>query len=259
MGYAIIRTNKISQLNSINAVLRHNRREVEVASATKGIKNPKLIFPQIEKNQAIGSYSQFLNSRLTQTGKRTRRDAIRGVEVLMSFSKNSLAESELKNWVKDSVEFVADFFGGWGNIYDVQFHADELTPNEDGTSLSPSYHIHALISPIIDGRLCTKEYLGGKVKMQNLQTQYADKMQKYGLQRGKPKEYTRAVHKNSVDYHLENHRKQLEHEAYREMFGEPISWNLERRMKFYDIVDRKQKETNTKKRNKAKLNILEER
>jgi hypothetical protein len=257
MGYAIIRTNKINNLNSINAVLRHNRREVEVASATKSVKNPKLIFPQIEENQKLGTYANFLNSRLKQTGKRTRKDAVRGVEVLLSFSKNSLAESELKNWVKDSVDFVAEFFG-WQNIYDVQLHADELTPNDDGT-LSPSYHLHALVAPIKDGRLCCKEFLGGKEKMKNLQTQYADKMQKYGLQRGKPKEYTRAVHKNSVDYHLENHRKQLEHEAYREMFGEPISWNLERRMKFYDIVDRKQKEINTKKRNKAKLNILEER
>lgn len=258
MGYAIIRTNKISQLNSINAVLRHNRREVEVASATKGIKNPKLLFPQIEKNQAIGSYAQFLNSRLTQTGKRTRKDAIRGVEVLMSFSKNSLAESELKNWVKDSVEFVADFFGGWDNIYDIQMHADELTPNEDGT-LSPSYHLHALVAPIKGGRLCCKEFLGGREKMKSLQTQYADKMQKYGLKRGKPKEYTRAVHKNSVDYHLENHRKQLEHEAYREIFGEPISWNLERRMKFYDIVDKKQKEITKNKKGKIKINTLEER
>lgn len=258
MGYAIIRTNKISNLNSINAVLRHNRREVEVPSATKSIKNPKLIFPQIEENQKLGTYANFLNCRLKETKKRTRHDAVRGVEVLLSFSKNSLKENELKNWIKDSVEFVADFFGGWQNVYDVQLHADELTPNENG-SLSPSYHLHALVAPIKDGRLCCKEFLGGREKMKNLQTQYAEKMEKYGLERGKPKEYTRAVHKSSVDYHLENHRKQLEHEAYREMFGEPITWNLEKRMKFYDIVDRKQKSITKKKKDKIKLNTIDER
>lgn len=248
MGYAIIRTNKISHLSSINAVLRHNRREVEVPSATKGIKNPKLIFPQIEENQKLGTYSQFLKSRLTYDGKRIRKDAVRGVEVVMTFSKDSISKSELKNWVRESVTFCADYFGGWENIYDVQLHVDEATT-----------HLHLLLAPIKDGKLKCTEYLGGKEKMRNLQTQYADKMKKFGLERGKSKEFTRAVHKNSIDYHLENNRQQLEHEAYRKMFGEPISWDLERRMTFYDIVDKKQKELYSKRKEKIKLNTIEER
>ena len=53
MGYAIIRTNKIKEISSINAVLRHNRRKVEVPSASPNIKNPKLVFPQIKENQKL--------------------------------------------------------------------------------------------------------------------------------------------------------------------------------------------------------------
>lgn len=244
MGYAIIRTNKIKHLSSINAVLRHNRREVEVPSASPDIKNPKLIFSQIEENKKLGSYSQFLKKRINPDGRRIRKDAVRGVEVLMSFSKGSITQDELKDWVKDSVSFCADFFGGWRNIYDAQLHIDEETP-----------HLHLLVAPLKDGKLKCTEYLGGKEKMQNLQTQYAEKMKKYGLERGKSKEFTRAVHKNSVDYHLENNRKFIEYEAYKEMFGEPLNWNLEKRIEFYNIVDKIDKRVNPPKNKSIKFNI----
>lgn len=244
MGYAIIRTNKISSLSAINGVLRHNQRKVEVPSANPNIKNPKLIFPQIEENKKLGSYSKFLKSRITDKSRRIRKDAVRAVEVLMSFSDGSITQDEMKNWVRDSVEFCAEFFGGWENIYDAQFHIDEKTP-----------HLHLLVAPLKDGKLKCTEYLGGKEKMQNLQTQYAERMKKYGLERGKSKEFTRAVHKNSVDYHLENNRKFIEHEAYKEMFGEPLNWNLEKRMEFYNIVDKIDKRVNPPKNKSIKFNI----
>ena len=246
MGYAIIRTNKISSISAINGVLRHNQRKVQVPSANPNIKNPKLIFPQIEENQKLGSYAKFLKSRIKPDGRRIRKDAVRGVEVLMSFSKGSITQDELKDWVKDSVSFCADFFGGWENIYDIQLHVDEEAATE---------HLHALILPCKDGKLKCTEYLGGKEKMQNLQTQYAERMKKYGLERGKSKEFTRAVHKNSVDYHLENNRNFIEHEAYKEMFGEPLNWNLEKRMEFYNIVDKIDKSVNPPKNKNIKLNI----
>lgn len=162
MGYAILRTSKISSLAGVQAVLRHNRREVNVVSVVNDRKNPKIIIPSIEENQKLGTYSKFFKERTK--GQTIRKNAVRGVEVIMTFSKDSISSKELKAWLKASADFLANKFGGYGNIYDIQIHLDEIG----------ECHAHAVIIPIDEkGKLNCRYYLGGADKMRKLQDDYA--------------------------------------------------------------------------------------
>lgn len=55
-------------------------------------------------------------------------------------------------------------------------HRDE---GEEGSA-----HIHAMVIPITEGRLCAKEFMNGRAHMRNMQTSYAEQMKPLGLERG---------------------------------------------------------------------------
>jgi hypothetical protein len=94
--------------------------------------------------------------------------------------KNS---NKFKAWVNDSCKFLIDEFGK-DNVKKINLHMDETTP-----------HIHVLIIPKKDKKLNYKHFLGGsKYRLSEFQTDYAKRMEKYGLERGK--EGSKAKHQD---------------------------------------------------------------
>ena len=127
-----------------------------------------------------GTLQEDIQARILKgkTSKRKiRTDAVKYIGIISSGSHDQMKEIENKgdllNCANDSFEYVAKTFGK-ENIIRASLHMDEKTP-----------HIHFGIVPITsDGRLSAKVFLDGKSKLREMQTDYSEKMAKYGLERG---------------------------------------------------------------------------
>lgn len=109
---------------------------------------------------------------------------------------------EIERWAKDIYGFVCREFGE-ENVASFIVHLDETGP-----------HAHCVFVPLTpDGRLCSKEVLGGKNKieakqhMRDLHTRIAEVNRKYGLNRGDDIYETGARHRSTAEYNRDLHRE----------------------------------------------------
>lgn len=113
-----------------------------------------------------------------------------------------IRQPEIEQWAKDIYGFVCREFGE-ENIASFIVHLDETGP-----------HAHCVFVPLTaDGRLCSKEVLGGKNKieakqhMRDLHTRLAEVNRKYGLNRGDDIYETGARHRSTAEYNRDLHRE----------------------------------------------------
>lgn len=113
-----------------------------------------------------------------------------------------IRQPEIERWAKDVYGFVCREFGE-ENIASFIVHLDEVNP-----------HAHCVFVPVTaDGRLCSKEVIGGKTKieaqkhMRELHTRFADVNRKYGLDRGDDIHETGARHRSTAEYNRDLHRE----------------------------------------------------
>lgn len=111
-------------------------------------------------------------------------------------------QPEIEQWAKDIYGFVCREFGE-ENIASFIVHLDETGP-----------HAHCVFVPLTaDGRLSSKEVLGGKNKieakqhMRDLHTRLAEVNRKYGLDRGDDIQVTGARHRSTAEYNRDLHRE----------------------------------------------------
>ena len=111
-------------------------------------------------------------------------------------------QPEIEQWAKDVYGFVCREFGE-ENIASFIVHLDETGP-----------HAHCVFVPLTaDGRLCSKEVLGGKNKIEaqqhmwDLHTRLAEVNRKYGLDRGDDIQVTGARHRSTAEYNRDLHRE----------------------------------------------------
>lgn len=226
MGYAIMRLRKIKSMQTISAAIKHNHRQKECKSVVQeDKKNPILKFSKMCEETKL-PYKKFLKNK-TQ-GQKIRKNAVLAVEVILTFSSGAISDENIKPWIEKSAEFLANNFGGWGNIYDISYHADETSP-----------HLHALLTPIDEkGKLNATHFLGGSKKLIQLQDRYAEDMKAFGLERGKSKQTTKAEHISSYQWHKQQAQKSAELEAYKKLFGEPIDFSLDDKLNYYDSYNK---------------------
>lgn len=122
-----------------------------------------------------------VNARIAEgyKGKKgIRKDAVKALRYVLTGSHERMKELEAKpqdfeKWVKSNFDFLAEKHGR-ENIVRFSVHMDETTP-----------HIHAVVVPLTrTGGLSTKEMLGGPSELKALQSDYAQKMEAFGLSRG---------------------------------------------------------------------------
>ena len=113
-----------------------------------------------------------------------------------------MRQPEVERWAKDVYGFVCREFGE-ENIASFIVHLDETGP-----------HAHCVFVPLTaDGRLSSKEVLGGKNKfeakqhMRDLHTRLAEVNRKYGLDRGDDIHETGARHRSTAEYNHDLHRE----------------------------------------------------
>jgi chaperonin cofactor prefoldin len=193
MGYAVLHINKGGK--SAKGLGNHNDRQRAVLNADPEKRGDNFRIVPVEDNKGnislkAKTFSHYtpekdLDTRIKERikegykgTKEIRQDAVKHLDVILTGSHKEMKEVEkdtknLIGWAADNYRFMAEKFG-IDNIVSFTVHLDERTP-----------HIHATVVPLTpDGRLSAKEMMGDRKKLQKLQTDYATKMQPYGLERG---------------------------------------------------------------------------
>lgn len=184
MAFAIVRTAKLKSAGNIGGLNAHMTRTMEVPNAD----------PDLAKynSRPIGStdLNADVQARLREAGiTKTRKGAVLAVEHLMTASPEHFGsyvklneQGEKRLWLrtdrwqafeKASIEWLQERYGK-ENLVNVTVHKDETTP-----------HLHAVIVPIDSkGKLNCRDFLGGRDKLRDLQTSFAQKVKPQGLERG---------------------------------------------------------------------------
>ena len=122
-----------------------------------------------------------------------RKDAVRFQTHILTGSHEQMKaifadEDKKEQWVKANKDWLSERYGQ-ENIVRFTLHVDEKTP-----------HIHAVTVPITkDGRLSAKDYANGRKALREMQTDYAKKMEVFGLKRGL--ERTGVKHETATEYY----------------------------------------------------------
>ena len=176
MNYAILRTKKIKK-SSLGGMTSHIARTRETLNADQEKKEENIILAGVDAKEAHIELLERINAIEATNGRKTRKDAVACIEVLMTTSPEYMqgADSDkVQEWAEKSIEWTNEHFGK-NNMVSATLHLDETTP-----------HIHAMVIPENDkGKLCAKDWLGGRDKLSAMQDEYAEHMQSLSLERGK--------------------------------------------------------------------------
>ena len=176
--YAIIGIAKLKSAGNISGVLSHMTRQRETPNSN-GRENNVLIQPQ-----PLPEIMEYIKSFMP------RRNAVLAYDVLLTASPDFFtgkSETQLQEWAEASVKWACDKFGR-DNVKAAVMHRDETTP-----------HISLLIVPEHEQKLNARYYTGGRQKMRELWTQYAQAVKRFGLKRGR--EFSPAKHKEIKEFY----------------------------------------------------------
>ena len=184
--YAVFRIVKLKGLDDIGRVCKHDSRDKEHL--------PDNVDPKRSKDNILvkGSGDSIEEFKKRTEGIKIRSNAVLGYDAVCTFSnKVTLNEKELKKWSSTSFKWLENTFGK-DNVLNVWMHLDEDTP-----------HLHAFIVPVVEQdktkKLNAREFTGGAVKMQQLQTSYYNSVKGFGLERGI--EGSKAKHMSAKEFH----------------------------------------------------------
>lgn len=214
-SFCIMRMEKIRTISRGSDRLRHNRREIPCKTSRPGVKNVCLNFSEQMREDRVKPFKQIFDERAG--GQKLRKNAIIGIEVVLTFSPGAIAPENIKPWAMDNAKWLRSIFGN-ENIIDCQLHLDEETP-----------HIHALVIPIDErGKLNSRAFIGGsRNKLSELQTDYFNAMAKHGLRRGISRDITKAHHESSLRWHAKNAENEARLQAYETVFGDEQTWDFD--------------------------------
>jgi hypothetical protein len=173
---AICRVAKVKGAGSIGGKSDHNYRQGLVPNA-----DPERLHMNHEYVLNYENLGKAIDARIEHAGiQRMRQDAVKGMEFILTASPERFKRDETgqtigdyreHSWVKANLEFMQQQYGK--NLVAFTLHQDEKAP-----------HIHAIVVPITaDNRLCAKELFNPKT-LRQLQTDYAQAMKPFGLERG---------------------------------------------------------------------------
>jgi len=153
-------------------------------------------FPEEVKNR-----TQAIQYRIEHAGikRKVSHNQVRALQIMLSGTHEDMKQiqdkGKLDEWCNDNIDWLQDTFGK-DNVVSAVLHLDEKTP-----------HIHATVVPIVQGerrkakteknngkkkyqkkskdtvRLCADDVVA-RDKLEHYQDTYAEKMEKYGLERG---------------------------------------------------------------------------
>lgn len=111
MAYAIMNISKLKSNSDFAKAHEHNYRLTDVPNADKELlhRNEELIKRQ------HANYIDAYNARIAESefhkSCRVRKDAVRGLEVLMTFTNDPSLGLNIETWKKLNVEWITETFG----------------------------------------------------------------------------------------------------------------------------------------------------
>ena len=189
MNYAILRTVKLKTMGNIGGSLAHNYRTIETPNA-----DPNLTPKNHHSVATPEAVKQAIKDRLPE---KRRSDAVLCIEYLITASPewDGWGSSQEVEFFKRSAQWLMDKHGA-ENVAGVSIHRDISTPQ-----------LVAYVVPIDQkGKLNCKDFLGGRVKLNQMQTDFAKTVADLGLTRGK--EGSKAKHTSIKEYYHDiNHAR----------------------------------------------------
>lgn len=183
MSYAIVRTAKLKSMGSIGGSLSHDQRERDTPNA-----DPERT--HLNEHQG-GTPEQIMQAITDRLPEKRRSDAVLCVEYLITASPDHFdgKQDDGAAYFRDAVDWLKERHGA-ENVIATTIHRDETTP-----------HLVAYVVPIDPaGKLNAKHFLGGRAKLSEMQTDFAERVGKqHGLERGI--EGSRAEHTTIRDYY----------------------------------------------------------
>lgn len=219
-AYAIMRMEKVKDPRQAGARLKHMRREIPCIVSHPERQNATLLYGAVKEYQGHAFGEIF---REKTAGQKIRKNAVRAVEVVMTFSPGAAKDEDLREWAGVSLKWLGDLFGQQ-NIVGAMLHRDEETP-----------HIHAMVIPVdARGKLNARAFLGGtSQRMRDLQTEYAGAVRRFGLERGIDKKITKARHQTSAEWRAKQAENALRLATYEKIYGKPAEMVFDDMTKFY--------------------------
>ena len=172
MSYCILRTKKLKTISAVARSGRHTFREDATPNADQ-MRTPS--------NRLVGSKSSpsLLGALRALLPEKRRKDAVLAIEYLVTASPEFFRGEDNttvthSNYFNAALEFLR-LKHGKKNIISAALHLDETTP-----------HLVVYAVPLnVAGKLCAKDFLGGRAKLTQLQTDFHERVgAKFGLKRG---------------------------------------------------------------------------
>lgn len=167
-AFAILRHSKLKSFGEIGGSLSHTYR-------TRHTPNADIDRAHLNENQ-FESSEQVLDAIKARIPEKVRKDNVLCVEYLITTSPDwdGIGTSKEHHFFEESKQYLIEKYGA-DNVISTHIHRDETTP-----------HLIAYIVPVDEktGKLNAKKWLGGKAKLSKSQTDFANRVEYLGLERG---------------------------------------------------------------------------
>lgn len=169
--FAILRTQKLKHLASVRRSLKHSFREQDTPNADQS-RTPE------NSHYGAGSTAEAMAAVEARLPEKRRKDAVLVIEYLVTASPEAMqgkSREQQDAYFADSLEWLKERHGAENVVY-AGIHRDETTP-----------HMYAYVVPLDrdTGRLNAKKWLGGSKALNQMQTEFAEKVgARHGLERG---------------------------------------------------------------------------
>lgn len=175
MAYAIMRAVKLPTAGNISASLAHSNRERPCPNAD----------PEKTKNNQCVVRGDLEKLKEMTEGRFSRKDNVQCIEFVLTASPEffkTKSGKEKADFYNAANQWVESEFGK-KNVLNSVLHLDESTP-----------HLHIHVVPIDEkGKLNAKKWLGGRVKLRQLQDRFYEAVKDFGLERGVERSHTKHI------------------------------------------------------------------
>lgn len=216
MSFAIYRTAKLKSMGEIGGSLSHTYRTRPTPNADEN---------KLHLNKHIfETYNQCFHALKNSIPEKRRSNAVLCIEHLITASPEweGWGTKKEEEFFKKSLEFLNTKYGK-ENVIACSIHRDETTP-----------HLIVYVVPIDEkGGLNAKKWLGGRSKLSQTQTEFANEVKYLGLERGL--ENSKARHKTIKQFYAEIEKPipKLKEKKYE---IEPINYDLIPKMALFETT-----------------------
>ena len=217
MSFAIYRTAKLKSFGEIGGSLSHTYRTRPTPNADEN---------KLHLNKHIfETYNQCFDALKNAIPEKRRSNAVLCIEHLITASPdwNGWGTKKEEEFFKKSLEFLNNKYGK-ENVIACSIHRDETTP-----------HLIVYVVPIDEkGGLNAKKWLGGRAKLSQTQTDFANEVKNLGLERGL--ENSKARHKTIKQFYaeIEKPTPKLKEKKYE---IQPINYDLLPKMGLFQTTN----------------------